>query len=125
MTAQTATLVARLDEEYQAAVARNDAVTMDRILADDFVLVNGLGKVFTKADLLDEARSGRVTYERQVDSDRTVRVYGETAVVTALLWAKGIEDGKPFEYHVWFSDTYVRLRDGWKYVFGQSATRLP
>ena len=125
MTAQTATLVARLDEEYQAAVAGNDAVTMDRILGDGFVLVNGLGKVYSKADLLAEARSGRITYDRQVDSDRTVRVYGETAVVTAFLWAKGIEDGKPFEYHVWFSDTYVQLPEGWKYVFGQSGTRLP
>ena len=29
--------VAALDTEYQAAVARNDAATMSRILADDFV----------------------------------------------------------------------------------------
>jgi len=29
----------RVDTEYQAAVKRNDAVTMSRLLADDFVLV--------------------------------------------------------------------------------------
>jgi ketosteroid isomerase-like protein len=39
--------VAALDTQYQAAVARNDAATMDRILADDFVLVTGTGKTFT------------------------------------------------------------------------------
>jgi len=117
--------VAALDTAYQLAVAKNDAAMMDRILADDFVLVTGRGRVFTKADLLAEARSGRFVYERQEDSSRKVRVWGDTAVVTALLWAKGTEDGKPFEYRLWFSDTYVRTPSGWRYVFGQASIRLP
>jgi ketosteroid isomerase-like protein len=117
--------VGRLDEEYQAAVARSDAATMDRILADDFLLVTGSGRRFTKADLLAEARDGKIIYERQDDTQRTVRQWGDTAVVTALLWAKGTEDGTPFEYRVWFSDTYVRLDGRWRYVYGQSGQRLP
>jgi ketosteroid isomerase-like protein len=117
--------VATLDTEYQAAVKNNDAATMDRILADDFVLVTGLGKTYTKADLLEEARSKRVIYERQEDTDQKVRVWGDTAVVTALLWAKGTEDGKSFDYKLWFSDTYVRTPNGWRYVFAQASTRLP
>jgi ketosteroid isomerase-like protein len=117
--------VAALDTEYQAAVKNNDVVTMDRILADDFVLVTGLGKTYTRPDLLEEARSKRVTYERQEDSNQKVRVWGDTAVVTALLWAKGNEDGKPFDYKLWFSDTYVRTANGWRYVFAQASTRLP
>lgn len=119
-----AEVVAALDSEYQAAVAENDVATMDRILADGFVLVVGSGKTFSKADLLEEARGGRFLYERQDDSERTVRVWGDTAVVTALLWAKGTEDGKPIEYRVWFSDVYVRMPEGWRYVLAQSGTRL-
>ena len=38
--------VASIDTEYQAAVEKNDAATMDRILADDFVLIGSRGKVF-------------------------------------------------------------------------------
>ena len=38
---------------------------MDSILADDFILVTGSGKTYTKADLLEESRSARVHYERQ------------------------------------------------------------
>jgi len=117
--------VAALDTEYQAAVKKNDVATMDRILADDFVLVTGLGKTYTKADLLKEARSKRTVYEHQEDSGQKVRVWGDTAVVTALLWAKGTEDGKAFDYKLWFSDTYVRAPAGWRYVFGQASTRLP
>lgn len=122
---EDASVVAALDKEYQAAVKNNDAETMDRILADDFVLVTGLGKIYRKADLLAEARGKRTIYERQEDGEQTVRVWGDTAVVTALLWAKGAEGGKPFEYKLWFSDTYVRMPTGWRYVLAQASTRLP
>jgi ketosteroid isomerase-like protein len=118
-------IVASLDTEYQAAVKHNDAVTMDRILADDFMLVTGSGKSYTKADLLAEARGKRIRYERQDDTDQTVHVWGNTAVITARLTETGSEDGKPFDYEVWFSDTYVRTPSGWRYVFGQSSLPLP
>jgi ketosteroid isomerase-like protein len=120
----TEELIATLDTEYQMAVEQNDGATMDRILADDFVLVVGSGKSFTKHDLLEEARRGHIVYEHQRDTNQVVRVWGDTAVITALLSAKGMEHGTPFAYRVWFSDTYVKGADGWKYVFGQSGTRL-
>ncbi len=117
--------VAALDTLYQAAVKKNDADTMDRILADDFVLVTGSGKTYTKADLLNEARSGHVVYEHQEDTAQTVRIWGDTAVVTAKLWEKGTDNGKAFDYTVWFSDTYVRTPTGWGYVFAQSSLQCP
>lgn len=116
--------VAALDAQYQAAVKANDAATMDRLLADDFILVTGVGKTYTKADLLAEARAG-THYEHQEDTDQTVRMWGDTAVVTAKLWAKGTSAGKEFDHRLWFSDTYVRTAKGWRYVFGQASTPLP
>jgi hypothetical protein len=123
--AEEAKIVASLDTQYQAAVKKNDAFTMDRILADDFVLRTGLGKTYNKPDLLNEARSGHVVYEHQEDTAQTVRIWGDTAVVTAKLWEKGTDNGKPFDYTVWFSDTYVRTPSGWRYVFGQSSFLCP
>ena len=60
--------VTALDTQYQAAVKANDATTLDRILADDFVLVTGSGKTYSKSDLLEDAKSGRVHYDHQEDS---------------------------------------------------------
>jgi len=117
--------VANLDTQYQAAVKKNDVATMGGILADDFVLVTGSGKVFTKTDLLNAARSGQVVYEHQEDTAQTVRIWGDTAVVTAKLWEKGSDSGKPFDHTLWFSDTYVRTPTGWRYVFGQASLALP
>jgi len=119
--------VAKLDVEYQAAVKRNDAEAMGRILAEDFVLVLGNGKTYTRRELLDSARAGEVVYERQEEDEgtQTVRVWGDTAVVTARLWVKGTRAGAGFDRRLWFSDTYVRTADGWRYVFGQASLALP
>jgi ketosteroid isomerase-like protein len=119
--------VAALDTQYQAAVKANDAETMDRILLDDFVLVIGSGATYTKADLLKSARARDVIYEHQEEEPGTqkVRVWGDTAVVTAKLWLKGTSEGKAFERKLWFSDTYVRTPTGWRYAFGQASLSLP
>src|SRR3954470_2427543 len=118
--------VAALDTEYQAAVKANDVANMDRLLADDFILVIGNGKTFNKADLLKSARDKDTVFEHQEDTQQTVRVWGDTAVVTALLWEKGAnKDGSALDKKLWFSDTYMRTAKGWKYVFGQASTGLP
>ncbi len=118
-------IVSALDTEYQLAVQNNDAETMDRILADDFILVLGDGRTFTKDDLLASARNKNEIYEYQEDTQQTVRIWGDTAVVTALLRSKGTTHGEPFEHKLWFSDTYVRTPSGWRYAFGQASLKLP
>src|SRR5215475_2459729 len=121
--AEDAKAVTALDTKYQAAVKSNDAATMDQILADDFTLVNGRGKVSSKTDLIESARKKEVTYDRQDEEPGTqkVRVWGDTAVVTSLLWIKAVQADKPIDYKLWFSDTYVRSPAGWRYVFGQAS----
>lgn len=119
--------VAAIDTAYQAAVERNDAEAMAAILHKDMILVLGVGTVHTREDLLESARSAKVTYEHQVEDEgtQTVRLYGkDTAIVTARLWLKGVSEGKPFDRRLWFSDTYVRTPQGWRYAFGQASTSL-
>src|SRR3954462_4165133 len=84
--ADDAKIVAALDTQYQAAVERNDDATMAKILADDFFLVTGRGRVFTRTELLESAKKKTVIYEHQIEDvgTQTVRVWGDTAVVTAL-----------------------------------------
>lgn len=115
VSADEAALVA-LNEEFQSAVMTADAVALDRILADDFVLYpsGGGDKPFTKADVIDDARRSR--FERNESSDVQARVWGDTGIVTARLAMKGTTDGKPFDATVRFTDTYIRTESGWKQV---------
>jgi len=121
-------IVAELDTAYQAAVEINDADAMARILHEDFILVVGAGTVFTRDDLLRSAREREFIYEKQIEDEgtQTVRLYGrDTAIVTARLWLKGVHGETPFDKRLWFSDTYVRTKDGWRYAFGQASIALP
>lgn len=119
--------VAQIDRTYQEAVKRNDADTMKKILHPDFQLVLGDGRRFGRDDLLKDARRGRFVYELQdeVPNSQFVMVSGDTAIVTAKLRLKGLNDGKPFDRTLWFSDTYVRTDRGWRYLFGQASLPLP
>jgi uncharacterized protein (TIGR02246 family) len=119
--------VAALDTRYQAAVKANDAETMARILHPQMILVVGSGAVITREDLLKEARARTIAYEIQDEepNSQTVRLYGDTAVVTAKLRLKYVADGKASDRTLWFSDTYVRTPEGWRYAFGQASLALP
>lgn len=126
-TVDTGAIVSKLDVQYQAAVKRNDADGMARILDGDFVLVLGNGTQISREQLLAMSRGKSIVYEQQdeIPGTQVVHVYGDTVVVTALLWLKGTEAGQPLEFKVWFSDTYVRRPEGWRYVFGQVSLPLP
>lgn len=120
--------VAQLDRDYQLAIKNHDVATIERIHADDMVLVVGSGKVITGKQLEDNARKAAIRYEQQDEMEGTqkVRVWGDTAVVTALLWIKGSDATRgDFDYKVWFSDTYVRIGGRWRYAFGQASLPLP
>lgn len=120
-------LVAGLDLAYQAAVKRNDADRMDSILHEQFFLILGDGRIVSREELLDSARRKESIFEIQ-DEDpgtQTVRVWGDTAVVTARLWIKGTRNDAKFERRLWFSDTYIRTANGWKYAFAQASLPLP
>ena len=120
-------VVAALDRTYQAAVKRNDAATMDRILHPQFQLVVGTGRRISRDDLLGEARLGSITYDLQDEEagSQSVLVAGDTAVVTAKLFIKGTANGEKIDRTLWFSDTYVRTPSGWRYLFGQASLPLP
>jgi hypothetical protein len=125
-----AEIIAALDTAYQAAVEKNDWQGMDRILHKDFVLILSKGKVVSRSELLDWARQPEIFYDRQVEvpGTQTVRMFGpNTATVTALLWLKGTWNNKEknqFEYKLWFTDTYVKTGDGWRYALGQASEHV-
>ena len=124
---EDAKIVEGLDTQFQQAVKDNDAATIGMILADDMILVTGKGHVFNKARQIADALKKDTIYERQeeIPGSQKVRVWGDTAVVTALLWIKGKSDTGSLDVKLWFSDVYLRGPSGWHYTFGQASLALP
>jgi hypothetical protein len=104
-----------LDLERQAkeAAVHRDPAFSQRILADDYVAITPLGQVITKADTVAARRSGQLRYDSIEISDIMVRVYGNTAVVTARAAVKGIDLGEEFNGSYRFTRVWVRRSGRW------------
>jgi ketosteroid isomerase-like protein len=113
--------ILKVEHDKDQAMQNRDMALLDRIYADDLTFVNARGQVLTKAQRMDEVRSGRVKYLSSLDkSDSFVHVYGGTVILTA-------RENSPVEYHGKvissprrFVTVYVKLDGQWKYVAHQA-----
>jgi ketosteroid isomerase-like protein len=113
-----------LERELNRAIATRDVRRVTDLLADDWILVSGVGKVKTKADMLAEMAEPDLEFQEIDTRDVMVRVWGDTAVITGTLHQRYRLRGKQSEVTLRYSDTWARNGDSWRQVSGHS-TRLP
>jgi ketosteroid isomerase-like protein len=111
-----------VDMERQAREAslRRDADFSARTLAEDYVAITPLGQVTTKQDTLAARKSGQLRYDTINVSDMVVRVYGDTAVVTARADVKGHQLGEDFSGPYRYTRVWVRRTGHWQAVSYQA-----
>ena len=77
-------------QEIAEAEISNDPETFNRLTAPEFIRIGAEGKAWNKEQTLDVVRQGRSFSVEALDvSDEQIRIYGDTAVVTALGVARG------------------------------------
>jgi len=109
----------KLEDEFARAVAGNDADALDGLLANDWIIVEPDGSIIDKARFLGVIRSGALSHESMESTDLRVRLYGNTAVVTALTTTKGKFMGQDFASCERATDIFVKQTDRWQCVFAQ------
>jgi hypothetical protein len=110
-----------LQFEHDACKAFLDAdpAALERVLTADFTLTLSNGDVSTRADEINELRSGKVHYEIFENYDMLARLYGNTtAVVLGKTRVKGTANGKPFDRVVQFTDTLIKRDGRWQLAAG-------
>jgi ketosteroid isomerase-like protein len=50
-------------------------------------------------------------------------MHGNTAVVTGAYYEKGIEAGRPYEYHDRLTDIWMKIQNRWKLVASHYSLR--
>ena len=96
-----------------------DVAALERVLTPDFTLTVSNGEVSTRADEINELRSGKVHYDVFENYDMLARLYGnDAAVVLGKTRVKGTADGKPFDRVVQFTDTLIRRDGRWQLAAG-------
>jgi len=120
----------QLERAYSVAYLKHDVATIDRILSDDYVGIDGRAVVSNKAQEIEEAKApapGSATPDYfvtdEVLSDLTVRAYGEAAVVTSLSTEKVLIKGNPTTVRYRRTTVYINRQGRWRCV-SFHATRL-
>ena len=75
-------VITKLEQEWLAAILKNDVAVYDRIEAEDWIFITADGRMMSKAQDLAEAKAKAYQVTTASISDVKVRVYGETAVAT-------------------------------------------
>jgi ketosteroid isomerase-like protein len=117
----------RLEEKWRTAILNSDTAAMDSLLDNDYMATTASGTLQTKAQSLDNLRSGRTHFSSLEISDRKVRFYGTTAIVTSLAEVQGTSAEGPIQGSFRYTRVYVKNAAGaWKIVsFEASSVREP
>jgi len=107
------------EQEFNQAVAANDAAAIGRLVGDDWVIVDADGTVIDRSRFISAIESGALTHESMESTDLEVRVHGDTAVVTGITTSKGQYLGEGFTTRERATDVLVRLDGRWLCVFSQ------
>jgi ketosteroid isomerase-like protein len=108
-----------LEKESAQAFVSNDADAVDRQLAQDWTIITPEGNELGRSTFLGLIKAGDLSHEAMEFTDTIVRVYGDTAVVTARATSKGRFKGQPFSESERSTDIFVKQGGRWKCVLTQ------
>jgi ketosteroid isomerase-like protein len=102
--------------DFAGAIVKNDAEAIGRFLSDDWIIVDPDGRVIDRARFLNVIGSGALTHTAMDSDDVRVRVYADSAVVTALMCTAGEFQGQGFTTRERATDFLVRQNGEWRCV---------
>jgi len=108
------------DRQFFDALLHADTKTLDRILADDFIIIDVMrGAETTKPALLGAIGSGQVRFEAIEPSGCRARVYRQAAVVTGRTLMRIRFDDTPFVISSQYTHVYIEMEGQWRLVTAQ------
>ena len=112
-------------QAFDDAQLHGDRSVLERMLAPDYLLVRGSGRVGDKKDFIDGFTDPNAHLEPFEISDRLfIRPSPDTAIVGGEARVRGTDHGKAFKEHFRYSDTFARRNGQWVVVYTQ-VTPLP
>ena len=112
--------VKTLSDQFVQALGKADTGFMEKYFADDFTGIHSDGKLSTKAQEIDNVKSGNLKWATVDVHERKISVYGDTAVVTALASSTGTLGGKPYSADFRTTQVWVKHKGNWKVVAFQT-----
>ena len=111
--------VIRVEQVWSHALAINDVRGIGEHASEDWVIATAEGTITTRATFLAVVASGDLVHDQMAHEPDTVRVYGDTAIVSGPVRSGGTWKGQRFDTHERSTDVFIKQGGRWRCVFTQ------
>lgn len=115
-TASEKSKLIALENAWNQAQLHRDGQALTSLISDDFVYTDWDGTVLHKAKFIADIKDPSVETTFVANEGVEVYFYPGVAVVTGAYRTKGKYQGKTFDHHGRFTDTWVRTGENWQCV---------
>jgi hypothetical protein len=117
--------IRNLHDQARQAALKGDAGFFEKHLAAGYFGIGGDGRLRTKAESVQDFKSGVIKYESIDEREVKVNTYGNTAVVNSVASVKMTANGKPIGGNYRATFVYVKQGGDWREVAFQSTPLAP
>jgi ketosteroid isomerase-like protein len=112
-------------EAFDRAQVEGDGAALDRLLADDYLLVNSQGQTETKAEFIRDYTAPGFSFAPFTIQKPVEKVWATGAVLGGVVDAKGTSGGKPYAFRMRFADVWAKRDGKWQVIYTQARRALP
>jgi ketosteroid isomerase-like protein len=106
----------KVEKEFAKTIVSNDLEGLGRLVTDDWIIIDPNGEIVDRARFFEVIKSGALTHDMMESEDLRVRVYGDSAMVTAVTRTKGKFMGQDFSTQERATDVFVKRDGRWRCV---------
>jgi ketosteroid isomerase-like protein len=109
--------IEQIEDAWRDAILKSNVSAMEALLGDDYIAITASGTLETKEKALANLRAGLVHFNSIAFSERKLRFYGTTALVTSRAEVRGMISNRDISGSYRYTRVYARDGQGkWKIV---------
>ncbi|HYY72870.1 MAG TPA: nuclear transport factor 2 family protein [Candidatus Bathyarchaeia archaeon] len=104
-----------MEAKWVEAYKQRQIATVASLLADDYVITQEDGSVYGKVGFISYS-AGSLRVDVAEASGLKIHMHDNIAVVTGAYHEKGVQGGKPYDYHDRLTDVWMKLHGKWQLI---------
>ena len=109
--------LAKAVKDYDEAQIHGDKAALQRLVADDYTLVNSSGRLQNKAALIADYTAPGYKIEPFQIMEPVEKVWSDGAVMGGVVDLRGMDGGKPFAVKLRFADIWAKRNGKWQVIY--------
>jgi hypothetical protein len=109
--------LAKAVKDYDEAQIHGNKAELQRLVADDYTLVNSSGRIQSKAELIADYTTQGYKIEPFEILQPVEKVWSDGAVMGGVVNLRGIDGGKPFSVTLRFADIWAKRNGKWQVIY--------